>query len=259
MEEYDELSAGPNALGALDLSHSAWTSLPDTLFGFGPLLLSLNLSHNKLSSLQDEFGSLVILSKLDLGNNVIEKCSSEIGKCIRLRNLDLSFNRLDEIPSSIGCCILLEVINFKSNFLVTLPSEMGNIIALRILEVQDNKLEYIPSTIAGIPTLEEIHCSGNDKLEMVPPDMRESSDMVLWSLRLHLSQATSINDKMAIHDKWEGKAREAEENRLRTRDDLEELKGQIQELTEERPWRYIALKGKATGLLQQAGKKCVIS
>jgi len=259
MEEYDELSSGPNAFGALDLSHSAWTTLPDTLFGFAPLLLSLNLSHNKLSAIQDEFGGLEILSNLNLGNNEITKCSVELGKCIRLRTLDLSFNRLDLIPSSIGCCVLLEVINFKSNFLVTLPSEMGNIIALRILEVQDNKLEYIPSSIAGIPTLEEIHCSGNDKLIMVPSDMRDSSDMVLWSLRLHLSQATSINKKMSIHDKWEGKARESEENRLRSRDDLEELKVQVQELTEERPWRYIAAKGKAIGLFKQAGKKCVIS
>ena len=63
MEEYDELSAGPNEEGTLDLSHNAWAELPDQLFGFASRILTLDLSHNKLLEVEADFGKVRRRSK----------------------------------------------------------------------------------------------------------------------------------------------------------------------------------------------------
>ena len=85
MEEYDELSSGPDEKGEIDLSHSAWSELPDQLFNFCNRLLSLNLSHNKLVEVEDDFGQLTLLSNLNLESNAITRISPRLGECIRLR------------------------------------------------------------------------------------------------------------------------------------------------------------------------------
>ena len=85
MEEYYELSAGPDESGEIDLSHSAWSELPDQLFNFSNRLLSLNLSHNKLVEVEPDFGQLTLLSKLNLESNMISRISPRLGECIRLR------------------------------------------------------------------------------------------------------------------------------------------------------------------------------
>ncbi|GMH65454.1 hypothetical protein TrRE_jg3089, partial [Triparma retinervis] len=101
MEEYDELSAGPNETGAIDLSHSAWAELPDQLFEFSSRLLTLDLSHNKLVEVEADFGKLNLLSTLKLNNNLITSIHPNIGMCIRLKNLNLNGNRIGEIPKQI--------------------------------------------------------------------------------------------------------------------------------------------------------------
>jgi hypothetical protein len=288
MEEYDELSAGPNEHGALDLSHSAWAELPDQLFAFSHRLLSLNLAHNKLVEVEADFGKLDLLSDLNLEGNLITQIHPNIGKCIRLKTLNLNSNRIGSIPdevsassptrllpvsylvrsssdapptakNQIGNCTLLEEFRCQNNFIETLPPTVGNIIALRIIEMQNNKLTFLPPELGHIPTIQEIHCEGNPGLVMVPDDMRASSDMVIWALRLHRTHQEKVEAKVVMYDQLEAKTRHSEEERLRLKDDRDEVEEEVKQLEEMRPVGYINTKKKVKQLVHRAKSACVIS
>ncbi|GMI26097.1 hypothetical protein TeGR_g5107 [Tetraparma gracilis] len=259
MEEYDELSAGPNEHGALDLSHSAWAELPDQLFAFSHRLLSLNLAHNKLVEVEADFGKLDLLSDLNLEGNLITQIHPNIGKCIRLKTLNLNSNRIGSIPDEIGNCTLLEEFRCQNNFIETLPPTVGNIIALRIIEMQNNKLTFLPPELGHIPTIQEIHCEGNPGLVMVPDDMRASSDMVIWALRLHRTHQEKVDAKVVMYDQLEAKTRHSEEERLRLKDDRDEVEEEVKQLEEMRPVGYINTKKKVKQLVHRAKSACVIS
>mmetsp|Transcript_1334 Transcript_1334/g.2384 ORF Transcript_1334/g.2384 Transcript_1334/m.2384 type:complete len:256 (-) Transcript_1334:1552-2319(-) len=255
MEEYDELSAGPNEEGKLDLSHNAWAELPDQLFGFASRILTLDLSHNKLVEVEADFGKLFVLSNLNLEGNIITSIHPNLGKCIRLKTINLSGNRIGEIPKEIGNCTLLEEFRLSDNFVQTLPPELGNVVALRILDLKNNKLNFLPPEIAKIPTIQEIHCEGNPDLAMVPDDMRVNSDMVIWALRLHRDHQAKVEVKVAHYNELEEKARDSEEHRLRLKDEMSAILEEVKNLEDERPTSYITLKAK----VKRLSARCTIS
>jgi Leucine-rich repeat (LRR) protein len=256
MEEYDELSVGPDKKGVLDLSHNAWSELPDILFTYSTTLLSLDLSMNKLTEVEPDFGKLKCLSSLNLRGNMIERVSPNIGMCIRLKYINLSENRISEIPGSIGNCTLLEEMYLGSNYITTMPGSVGNIIALRILNLQDNALESLPHELGRILTIQEIHCGGNPRLTMIPDEMRGTSDLVIWALQLHRDQIDNVEEKTAVYSELEGRCRESEEMRLRLRDETSDLQIEIRDLEDIRPDVYIAMKAKAIGAIKVV--KCPI-
>ncbi|GMH47022.1 hypothetical protein TrVE_jg9357 [Triparma verrucosa] len=257
MEEYDELSAGPNKEGVLDLSHNAWAELPDQLFNFASRILTLDLSHNKLVEVEADFGKLFVLSHLNLEGNMITQIHPNLGKCVRLKSINLSQNRIGEIPPDIGNCTLLEEFRCTDNFITTLPPTFGNIVALRILDLKNNKLSFLPPEIAKIPTITEIHCEENDDLSMVPDDMRVDSDMVIWALRLHRDHQAKVEVKVAHYEELEEKARESEETRLRLKDEMSTILEEVKTLEESRPTTYINFKAKTRRLAKKI--RCTVS
>jgi len=217
----------------------------------------LDLSHNKLVEVEADFGKLNLLSTLNLNNNLITSIHPNIGLCIRLKTLNISGNRIGEIPKQIGKCTLMEVFKCNDNFLETLPPTFGNIVALRVLELQNNKLNSLPPEIAKIPTIREIHCDGNPNLVMVPDDMRATSDMVIWALRLHRDHQAKVEVKVAHYNELEEETREHEETRLRLKDECSVIEEEVKTLEESRPTGYISFKTKAK---QYAARvKCIVS
>ena len=107
MEEYDELSRGPSDDGVLNLSHNTWKTLPPELSQFSRTLVNLEMCNNRLSSLPEAIGDLIMLQSLDVSLNQIENIDTAIGKCVRLRRLNISKNRIEVLPAEIGKCILL--------------------------------------------------------------------------------------------------------------------------------------------------------
>ena len=61
MEDYDELSAGPNEDGQLTVNHDSWNQLPYDLIDFSDRLIFLNMSYNKISEISSIIGSLILL------------------------------------------------------------------------------------------------------------------------------------------------------------------------------------------------------
>ena len=176
---------------------------------------------------------------------------------LRLKNLNLNGNRIGEIPKQIGKCTLMEEFRCSNNFLETLPPTFGNIVALRVLELTNNKLTSLPPEIAKIPTIQEIHCDGNPGLSMVPDDMRGSSDMVIWALKLHRDHQAKVEVKVAHYNELEEETREHEETRLRLKDECSTLEEEVTNLEEARPTGYINLKAKIKRTAARA--KCNVS
>ena len=102
MEEYDDLSSGPDKDGIFNLSYNEWTIIPyDRCNVYSDRLLYLNLSHNNIVEISDKIASLTLLKEINLSHNALRKIDRAMGKCIRLRKIDVSNNHLVSIPAEI--------------------------------------------------------------------------------------------------------------------------------------------------------------
>lgn len=255
MEEYDELSSGPNASGVLDLSHGAWATIPSELYAYAPRLLTLHMQNNEISDVGDDFAQLYMLSHLNLERNSISSLTLNIGACVRLRDLNLGFNKLTSVPASLSKCVLLEKLCLNNNSIASIPEELGDIFALKILDLRFNQLESLPTSLARIPTLEAVDCAGNPRLQMVPDDMRDSSTMVIWVLRLFEEQEAREGKKEEAYRAVDRRAMDFLEEEMRLKDDLATIKQSVADLTEARPVRWIAFKKK---VIEKSAGKCSI-
>ena len=108
MEEYDDLTLGPNQDGSLNLSYNDWQDMPHELYQmYRDRLLSLNLSNNRLFRVSNHIEKLTLLKELNVTHNRIETIDLAIGKCIRLRKLDVSSNFLQCLPLELSNCRML--------------------------------------------------------------------------------------------------------------------------------------------------------
>ncbi|AMP19950.1 hypothetical protein AZF37_01020 [endosymbiont 'TC1' of Trimyema compressum] len=115
------------------------------------MLNSLNLSHNQLTKLPTEIGSLLNLSFIDLSYNLLSVLPTEIGNMAHLTNLLLEDNRLTSLPDEI--CNLIELRNLVIyfNLLTSLPNEFGNLKNLVTCELWENLLpDSYPSTLNAL-------------------------------------------------------------------------------------------------------------
>lgn len=102
MEEYDDLSQGPNNDGSFNLSYNDFHTIPyDLCQDYHNRLIYLNLSHNKIVEITDQIGSLTLLKEINLSHNALKLIHIAIGKCIRLRKIDFSHNQLLSIPAEV--------------------------------------------------------------------------------------------------------------------------------------------------------------
>ena len=181
MEEYDDLAAGPNKDGSLNLSHNTWKMLPPEISSFSSRLLHLHMSNNQLTSVPKSIGALILLRTLDVSLNRIENIDDAIGKCIRLRHFNFANNCVENFPADIGNCIVMvrlfvashliyctsccsrhektqspiiwnvidpvasqEELIASDNLLTSLPREMLWMFVISVIDVRNNKLTTLP-------------------------------------------------------------------------------------------------------------------
>ena len=84
--------------------------------------------------------------------------------------------------------ILLNLVS--ENNLIELPNTIQNMVALRILKLQNNKIAKLPHELAELSTLEELDCSNNNNLDMVPKAWRGDTESILFICKLH--RGTSV-------------------------------------------------------------------
>jgi adenylate cyclase len=107
----------PYALTSLDISHAKLSSLDDQTLSQLSSLQILKIDHNSIRTIPDSLGDLSMLVVLSCSDNELDQLPSSIGRLQRLETLDAHQNCLRELPSSIWNCASLCHINVTSNLL----------------------------------------------------------------------------------------------------------------------------------------------
>lgn len=79
----------------------------------------------------------------------------------------------------------------SENKLQEIPVSLAGLKALRILRLQNNKLLTLPDALGAVITLEELDCTGNTDLDIVPAALHSDAAMILWVCRLHKGERWS--------------------------------------------------------------------
>ncbi|KRT86037.1 hypothetical protein AMK59_1264 [Oryctes borbonicus] len=116
-------------------------------------LVSLDLSHNCIEFLPNEFSNLTGLQELNLGNNMFGKgspaqwgwISGSVAKNLKL--LDLCHNTLAFLPDNFIKFTRLITLHLDHNELKSLPSGIGNMSCMQVFTVSYNLLESLPGTV----------------------------------------------------------------------------------------------------------------
>ncbi|KAI8459997.1 hypothetical protein BY996DRAFT_4575209, partial [Phakopsora pachyrhizi] len=144
-----------NSLQELNASGNSITRL--LLVGTGATLVSLNVSHAKISSLgQEFFDALVSCESLNLDSNQIKSFLDSFQQLTNLRNLSMKNNQLTSLPESIGQLQRLHTLDLANNNLASLPKTIWNCSQLIVLNVSSNLIQEFPmpsvsSTVANAP------------------------------------------------------------------------------------------------------------
>lgn len=241
MEEYDELTSGPKE-GSLDLSHGQYKEFPIELVQlYRNELVKLSMAFNNLQKISPIVGQLHLLQVLNLSNNELHTIDQAISQCIRLKKLNLSHNKLTNFPIELGIhCNMLEELILHDNQL-SVVSELQTP-ALYTLDLRNNSLREIPASLSCIPTLTKIPCDGNPDLKMIPRDMRDDTELVLWMLNLHHLQNEKEVEFLKEYNKVEDSAKASELEKLELLQKLKRIQEEVTVLKDDIPWNYLALK-----------------
>ena len=139
----------------MTVAFNAITELPNELPFRLPHLSYIDLSHNQLSSLPDNFGLLFHLKTLLLRYNRLTSLPDSFVCLVKLEKLDLSHNKLRTLPQDFTKMESLAKLNISKNRLKVLPVSLGGVKTLKVLLACDNRLHDPPQCICD---------SGSDEL-----------------------------------------------------------------------------------------------
>jgi hypothetical protein len=142
------------------------SEFPREILGLADTLEVLDLSHNRLSRLPDDFHRLQKLKILFLSYNQFEELPAVLGLCPQLEMIGFKANRINRVaegalPSQTRWLILTD------NQIATLPESMGQLSRLQKLALAGNRLESLPASMADCHSLELVRLSANN-LAMLP-------------------------------------------------------------------------------------------
>ena len=107
----------PIMLMHLDLSHTKLSSIDDDVIARLTSLSTLRLDHNHFRTLPASLCKLTYLHHLSCSNNVLDELPADIGNLENLQILDVHSNSLHQIPASIWQCKSLYLFNATSNLI----------------------------------------------------------------------------------------------------------------------------------------------
>eukprot|EP00249_Psilotum_nudum_P018527 c26852_g1_i1 orf=594-1856(-) len=178
---------------ALCLSGAGLDTVPVAVWETG-VLMTLDLSRNKIRELPEELSTCTLLEVLQLADNKIQEWPGSIlASLTNLQQLHLSRNRLHQFPARAfaavsGLRILdltgvsaqlppppalldmphLQELHLKRMQLQDVPPEVPNLLELRILDLSENALSSIPEGLSCLTCLEELDLSNNDLRTLTP-------------------------------------------------------------------------------------------
>nr|VZI14342.1 unnamed protein product [Spirometra erinaceieuropaei] len=168
-------------LCTLDVSHNHLEHLPED-FKTWTSLVELNLATNQLTKLPDDIEHLTNLEVLVLSNNQLKRIPVSIQELKKLRILDVEENNLDSLPPEIGNLPELQRLTVQSNKLTSLPSSIGNLSNLTYLAIAENDLHCLPPTIGRLKNLEKLYLNDNFNLHDLPPELAMCCGLQIMSI-----------------------------------------------------------------------------
>jgi Protein tyrosine and serine/threonine kinase/Leucine rich repeat len=165
METLDALQSGQlKGAKRLDLA-AGLTEFPMEILELADSLEILNLTHNQLRSLPDQFGCLQ-----------------------KLKIAFFSHNSFEELPTVLSQCPNLSMVGFKSNQIRTI-AENTLPASVRWLILTDNQIEQMPASLGHLSQLQKLMLSGN-QLRSLPEEMVRCQNLEL--IRLAANQLTTL-------------------------------------------------------------------
>mmetsp|Transcript_23812 Transcript_23812/g.35175 ORF Transcript_23812/g.35175 Transcript_23812/m.35175 type:complete len:277 (+) Transcript_23812:236-1066(+) len=190
MDDDDELL--PNEDGYLDLKYRGWTEIDDAIWSLSERLVTIDISFNGITTVPETLGSLTQLKELNCSCNNITSLPRSIGRLWNLKILKANGNQLSKIPEEIGECKYLTHLLLSENHLTDLPQTIAECFRLKVLKLQSNNLRELPISMAKMDKIEIIDLSNNSDLEMVPTEMQENTEAILWILSVRLETAKEM-------------------------------------------------------------------
>jgi len=183
----------PESLAKLDLSFNYSPVLPVSLCTSCPNLEYLNISHNHLTSLPDEFSQLSSLSSLVAFDNRLTTLPDSFCSLSALIDLDLSKNQITHLPERFGSLTSIHEFKITNNHLKDLPNSFGEMESLRILHLGFNEIEEIPDSLSKIPSLEMLKLN-NNRIKSINPTLWQCT--TLEQLDLTSNHLTEISPEI---------------------------------------------------------------
>lgn len=141
--------------------------IPPELFTLSDSLEFLDLSHNRLTHLPENFGEFK-----------------------KLKTVFFNYNDFQEFPQVLSRCPQLSMVGFKGNQIHTVaPDALSP--NLRWLILTDNQLEQLPATIGRLDRLQKLMLAGN-RLRSLPPELAQCRSLEL--IRLAANQLPALPD-----------------------------------------------------------------
>jgi len=148
-----------DSLEFLDLSHNHLSELPDDFYRFKKLKIAF-FSFNDFRSMPHVFKECSNLFMLGFKTNKIEDFDENILP-LSISWLILTDNRLTKLPDSIGLLTKLQKFPLAGNKLSVLPFSMQNLKELELIRLSANNLKEIPQWLLELPKLAWLAFSGN--------------------------------------------------------------------------------------------------
>ena len=170
-------------LRKLDLSHNAFTALPEELFLPLSELATLHVGNNQLEALPASLSKISeTLARVNLQRNNLHALPPALCNCLRLVYLNVDHNALDQLPEALGSMLCLQTLSAAHNQLRALPASIGGCRALTQAVLASNELTALPASIGRLSSLEDLSIAHN-RLERLPDSMRDLSLLVRLDAR----------------------------------------------------------------------------
>ncbi|XP_052278678.1 leucine-rich repeat serine/threonine-protein kinase 1-like isoform X2 [Dreissena polymorpha] len=187
------LTAFPQAwkcpMKTLDVSSNQLERFPTNIDVFWSASLQvLNISNNKLDSLDEGIVKLGVLTDLNASNNTIERLpSATIWKCGHLHCLNLKHNQLGIRITSPNRNRLFAVLkrtsrtNSESENAPEFPESLS--VCLKELRLADNNLDCFPPSIFKLGSLEILDLSDNPLIRILPRELGLLKNLSLLKMK----------------------------------------------------------------------------
>ena len=168
-KDYPVTTGFPSALEVLHVQQCTLKKVDSRMLQLRNLRV-LNLSHNRLQCLPEDWDQLIGLTEFHLADNLLSElpqgfCTGNLSNSLTL--LDLSKNKIKFLRPFFCKLQKLVTLRLSENELACLPSNLGQLMALRYLSLTQNQLRVLPATFCQL-RLEELDMFANAFLQDGP-------------------------------------------------------------------------------------------